>query len=68
MVQSVCFCRGSKEVRDERKTVIMLLTANVGVALIENSSGREDETAGLRAAAPHIRQPSHLCHDGRVKV
>lgn len=47
----------------------MLLTANVGVALIENSSGREAETAGLRAAAPpHIQQPSHLCHDGRVKV
>lgn len=46
----------------------MLLTANVGVALIENSSGREAETAGLRAAAPRIQQPSHLCHDGRVKV
>lgn len=48
----------------------MLLTANVGVALIENSSSsREAETAGLRAAAPpHIQQPSHLCHDGRVKV
>lgn len=46
----------------------MLLTANVGVALIENSSGREAQTARLRAAAPHIQQPSHLCRDGRVKV
>lgn len=29
----------------------MLLTANIGVALIENSSGREAATVGLRAAA-----------------
>lgn len=46
----------------------MLLTANVRVTLIENSSSREAATAGLRAAALHIQQPSHLRHDGKVKV
>lgn len=47
----------------------MLLTANTGVALIENSSSGEAATAGLRAAALRIQQqPSHLCRDGKVKV
>lgn len=46
----------------------MLLTANVGAAFIEKSSGRAAATARLSAAALHIQHPSHLCHDGKVKV
>lgn len=51
MEQSVVLGRGSEEVRDERNSVIMLVTTSVRVSLIDDSADRAAVNAGFRDGA-----------------
>jgi len=48
---SVVLGRGSEEVRDERNSVIILVTTSVRVSLIEDSADRAAVNAGFRDGA-----------------